>query len=132
MKLLDIINEQTIGYTPDKIDRLVSESSEYVIKFRKLYESTYSFVLNLTIKECIETMEQTKVKLGQLEEFKIAISTKYDKYYQILDTFEVGEYPHNVKLFEQSINEIDSLLEKYDDLLDALKDIISNSEYISR
>lgn len=132
MKLIDILNEQTIGYTPDKIDQLVIESKEYANKFMKLYQSTYSFVVNLTIKECIDTMEETKVKLRQLEEFKTAISTKYEKYYQILDTFEIGEYPQNVVLFEDSINEIDRIMVKYDDLLDALKDIISNSEYISR
>lgn len=132
MKLIDLLNEQTIGYTPEKMDQLLAEARDYVNKFRKLYDTTYEFVVNLTIKDCIETMEQTKIRLKKLEEFKIAINTKYDNYYKILETFEVGEYPQNVRLFEQSIDNIDILLQDFDNLLDALKDIISNSDYISR
>ena len=132
MKLMNLLNEQTIGYTPEKMDQLMGEAREYVNKFNILYENTYTFVVNLTIKDCIDTMEETKIKLKRLEEFKIAINAKYDKYYHILDTFEVGEYPQNVKLFEQSIDNIDSLLQKFDNLLDALRDIISNSDYITR
>ena len=132
MKLIDILNEQTIGYTPEKMDQLLAEARDYVLKFKKLYDSTYNFVVNLTIKECIEKMEETKIKLKKLEEFKVSINSKYDRYYQIIDTFEVGEYPPNVTEFSRSVDEIDSMMSSYDNLLDALKDIISNSDYISR
>ena len=133
MKLRDLLNEQTIGYTPDKMDQLLAEARDYVIKFTtKLYDSTYNFVVNLTIKNCIDNMEETMVKLNRLEEFKVSINTKYDRYYQIIDTFEVGEYPQNVTEFSHSVDEIDSLMSNFDKLLDSLKDIISNSEYISR
>jgi hypothetical protein len=132
MKLIDILNEQTIGYTPEKMDQFLAEARDYVVKFKKLYDSTYNFVVNLTIKDCIDNMEETKVKLNRLEEFKTIINTKYDRYYQIIDTFEVGEYPQNVTEFSRSVDEIDSLMSSFDNLLDALKDIISNSDYISR
>jgi len=132
MKLLDLINEQSIGYTPDKMEQLLSEAMDYSKKFNTLYESTYFFVVNLTIKECIDTMDECRIKLKRLEEFKVAINAKYEKYYQILDTFEVGEYPPNVTVFSRTIDDIDSMMQDYDNLLDALKDIISNSDYISR
>lgn len=132
MKLMDFINEQSIGYTPEKIDQLVIEAGDYVNKFRKLFETTQTFVLDLTIRECISDMDNMRIKLKKLEEFKVSINAKYDKYYGIIDTFEVGEYPNNVKLFEQSVDEIDHLMQDFENLLDALKDIISNSDYISR
>lgn len=132
MKLFDLLNEQSIGYTPEKMDHLITEANAYVIKFKKLYNSTYSFVVNLTIRECLDDMDQMRSKLNQLNQFKVSINSKYDHYYNILDTFEIGEYPNNVKEFDNIITEIDRMMQDYDNLLDAFKDIISNSEYISR
>lgn len=108
MKLIDLV-EQNIRYTPERIDELIKEGTVFFNKSKNYFNKSYSFVLTLTIQECIQNNQNISIRFEEMKEIKSVIESKFDKYYNIVDLYEIGEYPDNVRDLEKISDGLDDL-----------------------
>ena len=132
MKLIDLVNEQSLGYTPEGIDTITQEASEFLQKGFVFYKNNYEYILTLTIGECINDIENLKERLKKIQQVKNVIEQKYEKYFKIVDTFELGNYPDNVKRLESISNQLDNLSMSLGDISDALDSLLDSAKYLSK
>lgn len=131
MKLMDLV-EQSWGYTPERIDVYVREAEEFYNKAKVIYRKSFDMVLNLTIQDCISNHEESKVRLNSLTEVKKVVESRYERYYNIVEKYEVGEYPENVRRLDEIINQYDNLIMDISEVIDAAQCIIDSAEYLSK
>jgi hypothetical protein len=132
MKLIDLVNEQSLGYTPEGIDSITQEASDFLQKGFVFYKNNYENILTLTIGECINDIENLKERLKKIQQVKNVIEQKYEKYFKIVDTFELGNYPDNVKRLESISNQLDNLSMSLGDISDALDSLLDSAKYLSK
>jgi archaellum component FlaC len=132
MKLIDIIKEQSLGYTPEGIDSIIREASEFLQTGFVFYKNNYEYILSLTIGECINDIENLKERLKRIQQVKNRVEQKYDKYFNIVDTFDLGNYPDNVKRLEAISNQLDNLSMSLGDISDALDGLLDSAKYLSK
>lgn len=130
MKLTDLV-EQNLGYTPERIDDLIQESSAFYGKAKNYFNKSYNLVLTLTIQECIENYESLKKRFEEMQEAKKVIDARFNKYYDIVDSYEVGEYPENVMDLEKNSDALDGLSMNMGHVVDAMQDMLDSAKYLS-
>lgn len=130
MKLTDLV-EQNLGYTPERIDELIQEGSAFYGKAKNYFNKSYNLVLTLTIQECIENNESLTKRFQQMTEAKKVMESMYDKYYKIVDSYEIGEYPENVMDLEKISDAIDNLAMNMHHVVDSMRDLLESAKYLT-
>lgn len=130
MKLTDLV-EQSLGYTPERIDDLIQESSAFYGKAKNYFNKSYSFVLTLTIQECIQNHQSIVKRFEEMQEAKKVIDARFNKYYDIVDSYEIGEYPENVMDLEKISDALDGLSMNMGHVVDSMRDILDSAKYLS-
>jgi hypothetical protein len=77
-------------------------------------------------------IENLKERLKKIQQVKNVIEQKYEKYFKIVDTFELGNYPDNVKRLESISNQLDNLSMSLGDISDALDSLLDSAKYLSK
>jgi hypothetical protein len=91
-----------------------------------------SNIVNISLKDIYDNMEQMKSAQQKLNSSKEYISGKFDKFYDIVETYEVGEYPDNVsKLYDLS-NKLDSQKDSLSDLSETFNTLIDATEWLAK
>jgi hypothetical protein len=96
-------------YTPEKIDQYVREASNAYNKGKQIFETLLSQIILLSINEVIENPEAAKVLQQKTLELEKILRKTADKYYDIVNGYEVGEYPVNVRQLDNLYSQLDSL-----------------------
>ena len=131
MKILDIL-EQTIGYTPERINELIQESSLFYNKAKKYYEKSYNMVLLLTIQDCINEYEMFMSRLKDFNKVKNVIEDRYGKYYDIVDSYNVSDNTENVISLEKNVDDLDKLLMEMSEVINAMESLLESAKYMSK
>jgi hypothetical protein len=96
-------------YTPEKIDQYVREASNAYNKGKQIFETLLSQIILLSINEVIENPEAAKVLQQKTLELEKILRKTADKYYDIVNGYEVGEYPVNVRQLDNLYSQLDGL-----------------------
>lgn len=129
MKLLDLV-EQSLGYSPERIDDLIQEGSAFYGKAKNYFNKSYNLVLTLTIQECIEDNENLTRRFQEMKEAKKVMESRFGKYFDIVDSYEIGEYPENVKNLEKIATALDDLSMNMGNVVDAMEDLLDSAKYL--
>lgn len=132
--LLKNLSEQdfTIKYTPEKIDEFVRQAENVLDNVEKVFNASIQKISNINIQELLQSPDETKKLLEYLENFHKQVETKNEKFYDVVELYEIGEYPDNIKRLDELFNKIDN---KNLDLYyskDALRSIIDASDEIRK
>jgi hypothetical protein len=86
----------------------------------------------MTLKDIYDNMAQMESAKEKLNASKEYITRKYEKYYDIVETYEVGEYPDNVsKLYDLS-NKLDNQKESLSDLTETFNTLIDAAKWLGK
>jgi len=96
-------------YTPEKIDQFVREASDTYNKGKQAFETLLSKIILLSINEVIENPAEAQSLQQKTLNLAKILREKADKYYDIVNGYEVGEYPTNVKQLDNLYDQLDSL-----------------------
>lgn len=132
--LLKNLSEQdfTIKYTPEKIDEFVRQAENVLDNVERVFNTSIQKISNINIQELLQSPDETKKLLEYLENFHKQVETKNEKFYDVVELYEIGEYPDNIKRLDELFNKIDN---KNLDLYyskDALRSIIDASDEIRK
>jgi DNA-directed RNA polymerase beta' subunit len=126
MKTLQSLLEQ-IEYTPEKIDEFVADASKTLDTGTKVFNVFLSRIGDLSIMNVIESPEEANQLLQKIQETKKVIKSKFEKYFDITDSYRYDEFedrPDNIEKLERLATELDSLTDNYDPLIDVLTEMI--------
>jgi acyl carrier protein phosphodiesterase len=120
------------SYDENKINQFVAEAEKDVQMASNLVNKFGSNIVNISLKDIYDNMEQMKSAQQKLNSSKEYISGKFDKFYDIVETYEVGEYPDNVsKLYDLS-NKLDSQKDSLSDLSETFNTLIDATEWLAK
>ncbi len=120
------------SYDENKINQFVVEAEKDVQMADNLINKFGVNVVNMTLKDIYDNMAQMESTKEKLNASKDYISRKYEKYYDIVETYEVGEYPDNVsKLYDLS-NKLDNQKESLSDLAETFNTLIDAAKWLGK
>lgn len=96
-------------YTPEKIDQYVREASNAYNKGKQIFEALLNQILLLSINEVLENPEAAKALQQKVTDLENILRKTADKYYDIVQGYEVGEYPTNVIQLDNLYYDLDGL-----------------------
>jgi hypothetical protein len=120
------------SYDENKINQFVVEAEKDVQMADNLINKSGVNVVNMTLKDIYDNMAQMESAKEKLNASKEYITRKYEKYYDIVETYEVGEYPDNVsKLYDLS-NKLDNQKESLSDLTETFNTLIDAAKWLGK
>jgi hypothetical protein len=128
----DPINEDNISYEPSKIDEFIAEAKKDVELGRSLINKFGSTIVNATLISIfgnMSLMTEAHSKVVKAEEY---MKKKFNKFFDIVNVYEVGELPNNVRELEKISDEIDNLSYSLSDLSDGFEELINATKTISK
>jgi hypothetical protein len=128
----DPINEDSVSYDPSKIDEFIIEAKKDIQMGTALIEKFGSAVVNSSLISIFENLEKMKAAQQKMEESRKYLENKYNKFYDIVEMYEVGEHPDNVRELDDLANQLDNHSMTVYQLSDAFEELINMTEKISR
>jgi|LauGreDrversion4_2_1035121.scaffolds.fasta_scaffold27211_4 hypothetical protein len=120
------------SYDENKINQFVVEAEKDVQMADNLINKFGVNVVNMTLKDIHDNMAQMESAKEKLNASKDYITRKYEKFYDIVETYEVGEYPDNVsKLYDLS-NKLDNQKESLSDLAETFNTLIDAANWLGK
>jgi hypothetical protein len=120
------------SYDENKINQFVTEAEKDVQMASNLVNKFGSNIVNISLKDIYDNMGQMKSAQQKLNSSKEYISGKFDKFYDIVDAYEVGEYPDNVSKLYDLNNKLDTQKESLSDLTDTFNTLIDATEWLAK
>ena len=96
-------------YTPEKMDQYVREASNAYNKGKQVFETLLNQILLLSINEVLENPEAAKALQQKVTDLENILRKTADKYYDIVQGYEAGEYPTNVIQLDNLYYDLDGL-----------------------
>jgi hypothetical protein len=130
-QISEVVSENW-SYDENKIDQFVVEAEKDVQMADSLINKFGVNVVNMTLKDIHDNMAQMESAKEKLNASKDYITRKYEKYYDIVEAYEVGEYPDNVsKLYDLS-NKLDNQKESLSDLAETFNTLIDSTKWLGK
>lgn len=134
MKKLQSLLEQ-IGYTPEKIDEFVADATKTLDTGKKVFNIFLNRVGDLSLMNIIESPTEAEQLLQKIEETKTIINNKFEKYFDIADSYGYDEFedrPDNIEKLERLSSELDNLTDDYSPLIDVLNEMLDASRRLKQ
>lgn len=119
-------------YDETKINQFVVEAQKDVQMAENLINKFGANVVNISLKDIYDNMGQMKSAQEKLDSSKNYISGKYDKFYDIVEAYEVGEYPDNVETLYDLSNKLDKQKDSLSDLSETFNTLIDATEWLAK
>ena len=126
------MNEGDVSYDPAKIDEFVAEAKKDIQMGVALIEKFGSAVVNSSLVSIFENLEKMKSAQQKMDQSRKYLESKYNKFYDVVEMYEVGEYPDNVSELDDLANQLDNHSMTVYQLSDAFEELINMTEKISR
>jgi hypothetical protein len=126
------LNEEGISYDPSKIDEFIVEAKKDIQMGTALIEKFGSAVVNSSLVSVFENLEKMKAAHQKMEASRKYLESKFNKFYDIVEMYEVGEYPDNIRTLDDLANQLDNHSMTVYQLADAFEELISMTEKISQ
>jgi hypothetical protein len=120
-----------INYTPEKIDEFIVAAEQAVQKGEALFKKYYNDILQISIADLVQSPESYKILSDNIEKSRKSIESLWNKFFDIVDMYEVGEYPDNVSKLDNLATKLDNIQIDISQLGNALGYIIDAGEEIT-
>jgi hypothetical protein len=112
-----------ISYTPEKIDEFVTsaekEKSAAINVFRTIRSKTY----DISIQNAIESPDELNYLLDKIKQTRSFLNTKAQKYYNVVEMYDVADYPDNISKLDDLVTDLDNINNDLSLLEDTLNSI---------
>lgn len=124
--------EENVSYTPEKIDALIQEAMKLLEEVQQARNTHMTNVIHTTIAEVMLDKESYQKEVLKIEADHKMFNVGYEKYYNIIETFDWMDQPDNVKKLEKINEKIYKYNEDIYQTGNALEEIISASLTMER
>lgn len=121
-----------ISYEPEKIDEFVKEAESVLSTTEKVLNSSLQKVLGINMQDLVQSPDDMKQLLDYLEKFHKNVEKKFGKFYDIVEMYEIGEYPDNIRQLDALASKIDNKNLDIYYLKDSLRNILDARDDISK
>jgi hypothetical protein len=121
-----------ISYEPEKIDEFVKDAENVLSSTEKVLNLSIQKILSINMQELIQSPDEMKQLLDYLENFHKNVDKKFGKFYDIVEMYEIGEYPDNIRQLDALASKIDNKNLDIYYLKDALRNILDVRDDISK
>ena len=124
IKLAKILSEISISYTPEKIDEFIKLATKDLSSGKKLFDSYVFEIADMSISSILLDLGGANQLLNKIRGIEQALGRQYARYFDIVDAFEVGNLPSNVRELEKLTDAIDNVYLDMGKIADALEYLI--------
>ncbi len=124
------LREASVQYTPEKIDEFVKITDKYRSDLERVLRSVTGRVEDMSIKSVNENPQALDDLLDKVKEVRTSTDKVLDKYYPVVEQYDLFDRPDNIKRLENNMNKVDNMnldLSYLQNMLDSFKD--SAKEY---
>ena len=129
-QILTIKEQVNMQYTPEKIDQFVQEGEKDINKATEILRKYYHSVMTTTIGDVSERVDEVLTLVQKLDQTKKVLNERMEFYFDVVNMYEVGEYPDNLKRLDDIGTEIDNLQMDIGDVKDAFECLMDSSKYL--
>jgi len=124
-----LIEQELIGYTPEKIDGFVQQGLKEIEHFKKQYQMYYNQMLSISIGDAFENINGLKSLLDKMKSEESASDKLSNKYYQIIEHYDHTDYPSNVEQLENIYTDLEYLSLDFRNINDIVEGIYDSIEH---
>jgi hypothetical protein len=132
MKLLDILKEQELSYSPDKLQEYIKKCTNNIAIAKREYNKCLIMVKSLSINDVIDGEGKYEGMLSQMESIKTALRKKYDEYWGVIDSYPTQDAPDGVWQLEKLTTDLEECEYNISDLNEILGNIIESSKKLPK
>jgi len=113
-----------ISYTPEKIDELVLSAEKEKSTAENIFRTLRSKIYDISIQSVIESPDEINSLLDKVKQTRSFLDSKAQKYYKVVEMYDVAEYPDNVSKLDNLVTKLDNLNDDLYLLEEALDHIV--------
>lgn len=126
------ILEESISYTPEKIDQFVIEASKVLNETELLFNKYQNQILSLTVDEIFNSIDSYEKMAEKIYAEHQLIDKQHSKFYNIVDMYDFLDLPENVKKLEKINDRISDISEKIYALSRGLEEITQGVDFFKK
>lgn len=112
------------SYTPEKIDEFVLSAEKERSTAENVFRAVRSKMYDITIQNAIESSEEINSLLDKVKQTRLFLNNKAQKYYKIVEMYDVADYPDNIYKLDDLVTKLDNINDDFYLLAEALEHII--------
>ena len=113
-----------ISYTPEKIDEFVLSAEKEKSTAENIFRTLRSKIYDISIQNVIESSDEINSLLNKVKQTRSFLDSKAQKYYKVVEMYDVAEYPDNVYKLDDLVTKLDNINDDFYLLEEALDHII--------
>lgn len=124
---MSVLLENTWGYDPSMLSKFNDEIKKDISDARKANIKFYQLFKTMTIENVFNQPDEYKKLVDTIQNLRNHYYKKYDKYYNILETYddyEDDEYYDDKREFDRNVSELDRIQEDMDTIRDMMEDVV--------
>ena len=111
-----------ISYTPEKIDEFVTSAEKEKSAAINVFKAIRSKIYDINIQNAIESQDELNSLLDKIKQTRSFLNTKAQKYYNVVEMYDVADYPDNISKLDNLTTNLDNI----NDDLSLLEDTVDN------
>ena len=113
-----------ITYTPEKIDEFVITAEKEKLTAENIFKTIRSKVYDISIQNVIEFPDKLNSLLDKIKQTRSSLNNVAQKYYKVVEMYDVAYYPNNVSKLDDLVTKLDNLNDDFYLLEEAVDNII--------
>jgi hypothetical protein len=114
-----------ISYTPEKIDEFITSAEKEKLAAENIFRMIRSKIYDVSIQNVIESPDEIDSLLDKVKQTRLSLNSKAQKYYKVVEMYDVADYPDNIAKLDDLVTKMDNLNDDFYLLEDTLDNIIS-------
>jgi hypothetical protein len=114
-----------ISYTPEKIDEFITSAEKEKLAAENIFRMIRSKIYDVSIQNAIESPDEIDSLLDKVKQTRSSLNSKAQKYYKVVEMYDVADYPDNIAKLDDLVTKMDNLNDDFYLLEDTLDNIIS-------
>jgi uncharacterized coiled-coil DUF342 family protein len=111
-----------ITYTPEKIDEFITSAEKEKLAAIDIFKAIRSKIYDINIQNAIESPGELNSLLDKIKQTRSFLNTKAQKYYNVVEMYDVAYYPDNISKLDNLTTNLDNI----NDDLSLLEDTVDN------
>ncbi len=123
---LKYLIENNFNYGDEKLPEFTSQVNKDIQETKQTCSKLLSMLKTITIGDIVDDPEQHTNLLSKIESIYKKYNDKSKQYYRILETYEWDFDNKNLMQFENSVNNLDTIINDIDDIRSLFEETIEN------
>jgi hypothetical protein len=126
------IQQPEVGYPSKKIEEFIGIAEKAIQNGKSLFTKYKNLILNIAILDVVNNTEKYKELLSDMEFDNDKLHEVYDRFYRVVEKYDIINRPKNIEKLEDLYNDIDDIMGDIYYLTSALENVIKAGEDLNK